>query len=56
MANSQKINVENKKNRIYDRRISQILNDMPSAPHLVIGDQAMNQSSDKKVLGVIIDY
>ena len=31
------------------------LNDLPNIPSIVIGDQTINQVSDKKVLGVILD-
>jgi hypothetical protein len=33
----------------------QKINDMPNVPHIVIGDQIINQVSSKKVLGVIIN-
>jgi hypothetical protein len=53
LANKLTLNTEKAEFMIVGSR--QKINDMPSVPHIVIGDQIINQVSSKKVLGVIIN-
>ena len=53
LANKLTLNTEKTEFMIVGSR--QKINDMPNFPHVVIGDQIINQVSSKKVLGVIIN-
>jgi hypothetical protein len=53
LANKLTLNTEKTEFIIVGSR--QKINDMPSVPHIIIGNQIINQVSSKKVLGVIIN-